>query len=109
VLFERDESGDRTASRGAGGLVTALTGLVLGLPDAVWVCAASSEEDAVVAAEREGRRSRSPSSPKPGWSVLTVAVHHHLMGHDGPRVDLMTPAAHPITPTPAALGWWVGR
>jgi trehalose 6-phosphate synthase len=55
VLFERDESGDRTASRGAGGLVTALTGLVLGLPDAVWVCAASSEEDAVVAAEREGQ------------------------------------------------------
>jgi trehalose 6-phosphate synthase len=55
VSFERDESGDRTASRGAGGLVTALTGLVSDLPDAVWVCAASSEEDVAVAAEREGQ------------------------------------------------------
>jgi trehalose 6-phosphate synthase len=34
VSFERDESGRRTASRGAGGLVTALTGLVSDLPDA---------------------------------------------------------------------------
>ena len=55
VSFERDESGDRTASRGAGGLVTALTGLVSDLPDAVWVCAASSEEDVAVAAERDGQ------------------------------------------------------
>ena len=42
VSFERDPSGRRTASRGAGGLVTALTGLVSDLPDALWVCAASS-------------------------------------------------------------------
>ena len=55
VSFERDESGERTASRGAGGLVTALTGLVSDLPDAVWVCAASSEEDAAVAAEAKGQ------------------------------------------------------
>jgi trehalose 6-phosphate synthase len=54
VSFERDESGRRTASRGAGGLVTALRGLVSDLPDAVWVSAASSEEDAAVAAEHEG-------------------------------------------------------
>jgi trehalose 6-phosphate synthase len=54
VSFERDESG-RTASRGAGGLVTALTGLVSDLPDAVWVCGATSEEDAVVAAEAKGQ------------------------------------------------------
>jgi trehalose-6-phosphate synthase len=50
VSFERDEEGARTASRGAGGLVTALTGLVSDLPDAVWVCAADSDEDAAVAA-----------------------------------------------------------
>jgi trehalose 6-phosphate synthase len=50
VSFERDEQGRRTASRGAGGLVTALTGLMSDLPDAVWVCAAASEEDAAVAA-----------------------------------------------------------
>jgi trehalose 6-phosphate synthase len=58
VLFERDESGRRTGSRGAGGLVTALTGLVSDLPDAVWVCAASSEEDAAVAAEHDGQAVR---------------------------------------------------
>jgi trehalose 6-phosphate synthase len=54
VSFGRDGSG-RTASRGAGGLVTALTGLVSDLPDAVWVCAATSEEDAAVVAEHDGR------------------------------------------------------
>jgi trehalose 6-phosphate synthase len=54
VSFERNASG-RTASRGAGGLVTALTGLVSDLPDAVWVCAATSEEDAAVAAEAKGQ------------------------------------------------------
>ena len=53
VSFGRDESG-RTATRGAGGLVTALTGLVSDLPDAVWVCAATSEEDAAVVAEHGG-------------------------------------------------------
>jgi trehalose 6-phosphate synthase len=55
VSFGRDESGRRTSSRGAGGLVTALTGLASDLPDAVWVCAASSEEDAAVAAEHDGQ------------------------------------------------------
>jgi trehalose 6-phosphate synthase len=55
VSFGRDESGHRTASRGAGGLVTALTGLVSDLPDAVWVSAASSEEDAAVVAEHDGK------------------------------------------------------
>ena len=54
VSFERDEEGARTASRGAGGLVTALSGLVSDLPDAVWVCAADSDEDAAVAAEGDG-------------------------------------------------------
>src|SRR5215213_1793067 len=37
VSFHRDQTGARTASRGAGGLVTALTGLASSLPDAVWV------------------------------------------------------------------------
>src|SRR5262245_3989738 len=54
VSFGRDGSG-RTASRGAGGLVTALTGLVADLPDAVWVCAATTEEDAAVVAEHDGK------------------------------------------------------
>src|SRR5215203_675695 len=44
VSFHRDQTGARTASRGAGGLVTALTGLASSLPDAVWVCAATTNE-----------------------------------------------------------------
>ncbi|MDQ6651006.1 MAG: trehalose-6-phosphate synthase [Actinomycetota bacterium] len=54
VSFDRSDAG-RTASRGAGGLVTALSGLAGQLPDAVWVCAAASAEDTVVVAEAEGR------------------------------------------------------
>jgi trehalose 6-phosphate synthase len=45
------EAGERTASRGAGGLVTALSSLGQHLQDAVWVCAAMSDEDVVVAKE----------------------------------------------------------
>src|SRR5215204_2855135 len=64
VSFERNETG-RTASRGAGGLVTALTGLVSDLPDAVWVCAADSEEDVAVAAEHDGRAVAVALEPEP--------------------------------------------
>ena len=70
VSFGRDESG-RTAARGAGGLVTALTGLVTDLPDAVWVCAATSEEDAAVAAEHGGKAVESPSTPNRGSATRT--------------------------------------
>ncbi|MCW2607689.1 MAG: hypothetical protein JWO60_2382 [Frankiales bacterium] len=48
----------RTATRGAGGLVTALSGLTAHLEEAVWVCVASGGEDAVVAQEADGRRVR---------------------------------------------------
>jgi len=51
----RKERGRRRARRGAGGLVTALVGLMGQLDDAVWVCAASTEEDIAVAAEHKGR------------------------------------------------------
>ena len=54
VTFRR-ANGERTARRGAGGLVTAITDLASQLEDPKWVCAASSAEDAVVAAEHEGR------------------------------------------------------
>ena len=53
VTFDRDASG-RTVNRGAGGLVSALSGLAEHLDDAVWVCGAATEEDAVVAREAEG-------------------------------------------------------
>ncbi|MEW6471253.1 MAG: trehalose-6-phosphate synthase [Actinomycetota bacterium] len=50
VQYGRDAgTGERTATRGAGGLVTALSGLGRHLDDGVWVCAAMSDEDAVVA------------------------------------------------------------
>jgi trehalose 6-phosphate synthase len=45
------ENGERTTARGAGGLVTALSGLSSHLRDGVWVCAAMSDEDVVVARE----------------------------------------------------------
>ena len=55
VSFGRDAaSGERTASRGAGGLVTALSGLAGHLTDAVWVCVAAGAEDAEVAREASG-------------------------------------------------------
>jgi trehalose 6-phosphate synthase len=55
VSWDRDAvTGERTASRGAGGLVTALSGLAGHLDDAVWVCVASGGEDAAVAAEAGG-------------------------------------------------------
>ena len=47
VTFSR-ENDERTASRGAGGLVSALMGLASGLDDSVWVCAATGEEDRAV-------------------------------------------------------------
>ena len=50
VQYGREDD-ERTASRGAGGLVTALSGLSSQLQDGVWVCAAMSDEDVVVAQE----------------------------------------------------------
>ena len=48
------EGGERTTSRGAGGLVTALSGLGRHLDDGVWVCAALTDEDVAVAHETPG-------------------------------------------------------
>jgi trehalose 6-phosphate synthase len=53
VTFDRDTLG-RTVNRGAGGLVSALSGLAEHLDDAVWVCGVATQEDAVVAREAEG-------------------------------------------------------
>ena len=52
--FERDESGSRTVSRGGGGLVTALSGLVAAR-DALWIASAMTDEDAAVSAEQGAR------------------------------------------------------
>jgi trehalose 6-phosphate synthase len=53
--FERDESGELRPTRGGGGLVTALTGLV-DHADAIWIASAMSDEDAEMS-ERQGGRS----------------------------------------------------
>ncbi len=54
VSFSRTD-GERTARRGAGGLVTALTDLASQLEEVRWVCAAGGSEDEAVAGEHEGR------------------------------------------------------
>jgi trehalose 6-phosphate synthase len=52
VTFGR-EGDRRTTSKGSGGLVTALLGLAEHLSDAVWVCAAASDEDAAISREAD--------------------------------------------------------
>jgi len=49
------KGGERVVKPGRGGLVTALAGLGGHLEDAVWVCAALSDEDAAVAREHGGK------------------------------------------------------
>ena len=51
--FERDENGERTVSRGGGGLVTALSGLV-SHREALWIASAMTDEDIAVSEEHEG-------------------------------------------------------
>ena len=55
ATFERGDDGELTVTRGGGGLVTALTGLV-NHRDALWVASAMSEAD-VEASRRQGGRS----------------------------------------------------
>ena len=50
--FDRDEDGNRVMSRGGGGLVTALSGLVANR-HALWIASAMTEEDVVVADEND--------------------------------------------------------
>jgi trehalose 6-phosphate synthase len=51
VTFSRSESGERTYSRGAGGLVTALNAVSRRSENAVWIASAQSEEDIEVSRE----------------------------------------------------------
>ncbi len=54
ATFERDENGELQVTRGGGGLVTALTGLV-NHRDALWIASAMTDEDAQVSREHGGR------------------------------------------------------
>ena len=53
VKYARTD-GKRTAERGHGGLVTALSGLASHFDGAVWICAALGDEDVAVAREHDG-------------------------------------------------------
>ena len=55
VSFRRNARGGRIATRGAGGLVTALSGLGEHLDDLLWVCAAATDEDRVLRKESGDR------------------------------------------------------
>ena len=65
------EDGQRVANRGAGGLVTAFAGLGTRLENTVWVCAAMSDEDRVVAAEH--RRAFSVAEAG-GWRLRMLDI-----------------------------------
>ncbi len=54
VSYARDDDGGRVARRGAGGLATALRGLIRG-HDVTWIASALSDEDTLVAAEGNGQ------------------------------------------------------
>lgn len=55
VEYTCSDDGERVAERGSGRLVTALAGLVGHFDGAVWICAAMSDEDRVVAREHAGK------------------------------------------------------
>jgi len=63
VSFTADASGERVVHRGAGGLVSALSGLAAYLPEAVWVCVAPPGPDATVAREAAGQLVRLDLGP----------------------------------------------
>ena len=66
-----EADGQRTAQRGAGGLVTAFAGLGSRLEDTVWVCAAISDEDRAVAREHSGAFSVAEAG---GWRLRMLDV-----------------------------------
>ncbi len=76
VTFSRSGSGERTYSRGAGGLVTALNAVVRRSADAVWIASAQSEEDVRVSEEE----------PVP-YEVEDLSVA--FVEHDDEAYDLM--------------------
>jgi trehalose 6-phosphate synthase len=53
VTYGRDDAGNRVARRGAGGLATAMHGLIRG-HDVTWLASAMTDEDKAVASEGDG-------------------------------------------------------
>jgi trehalose 6-phosphate synthase len=76
VTFGRDDSGQRVARRGGGGLVTALRSLVTH-HDVTWISSAISAEDAVVAAEARGEALAETSADGSPYRLRLVAHDPH--------------------------------
>jgi trehalose 6-phosphate synthase len=72
VAYARDESGERVAGRGGGGLATALRGLIA-RHDVTWIASALSDEDRAVAAESGGTLEEEGGDGSP--YRLTLLVH----------------------------------
>jgi trehalose 6-phosphate synthase len=75
------EDGERTTKRGSGGLVSALMGLAGHLSDAIWVYAASSEEDRQVMTEAKGKAMRLALAPQARLveDDASVTEHEHTI------------------------------
>jgi len=72
VAYARDESGERVAGRGGGGLATALRGLIA-RHDVTWIASALTDEDRVVADESGGTLDEVGSDGSP--YRLTLLAH----------------------------------
>jgi len=82
----RREAGHRKATPGAGGLVTALTGLAGHLDDVVWIYVAADGEDVQLAREEPGRVHQLTVGPEPrlvearsGAGTEAGAIHIRLV------------------------------
>ncbi|MGH3048647.1 MAG: alpha,alpha-trehalose-phosphate synthase (UDP-forming), partial [Gaiellaceae bacterium] len=78
VSYDRDASGKRSARRGAGGLVTALSGL-LAHHDVTWIASAMSDEDRRVAAEADGAVAETTPD---GSTYRARLVEHDRLAYD---------------------------
>lgn len=100
VAYDRDANGNRIEKRGAGGLVTALRGLVAH-HDVTWIASAISEEDRVVAGEPTSDAvlvAHDPDAYRGYYDVIANPllwfVQHELWGlATGPELDERTHAA----------------
>ena len=72
VAYRRGDGGEREARRGAGGLVTALRGL-LSHHDVTWIASAITEEDRAVAAETGGEAVAETASDGSPYRLRLVA------------------------------------
>ena len=91
--FGRDADGNRTATRGGGGLVTALRGLV-SYHDVTWIASAITEED------RARLRELSRDLPRL-WRAKTTKQEdphqpHRQVENMHPDVDQRSAAAYPL-------------